>query len=246
MNLQTWQTIWQFSILAGIIITAFGGFSSYLTGNNIDKEKDIKIDDLLLGNKKLQKNNEELKKNLKEIKKINEEIKKRIRILDGILTPDNKPTPVNSMCTDIPNNAIMFFLGNSLAYTRTFPHTIIEVGGQPLLVIDKQNENITVSAKFFSADGNIVAELKDNRFFINPNNYFRIERPDEHTLIVYDQQGNQNINIHFLNQNSIKLLGQFHLPNRPPIIISEEFYRYGGMQMSGVCFGDNGVDIGIQ
>lgn len=164
----------------------------------------------------------------------------------GILTPDNKPTPDHPICKNIPPNAIALFFGNSVAYTSTFPHTIIEVGGQPLLVIDKQKENITISAKFFSEDGKIVAELKENEFFVNPNNYFRIEKPSSHILIVYDQKGNQTLNMHFLNPSVIKLLGQFYLPNRPPIIINEEWQTFGGLKMSGNCFGENRADIGIK
>jgi len=164
----------------------------------------------------------------------------------GIITPDNKSTPNTPICQNIPSNAITLFFGNSVAYTSTFPHTVIEVGGQPLLVINKQNKNIIISAKFFSEDGKIVAELKENKFFINPNNYFRIEKPNDHILIVYDQQGNQSLNINFLNSSVIKLLGRFYLPNRPPIIINEDWQIYGGLQMSGNCFGENRVDIGLQ
>lgn len=164
----------------------------------------------------------------------------------GILTPDNKPIPDNPICKNIPSNAIALFFGNSVAYTSTFPHTVIEVGGQPLLIIDKQKENITITAKFFSNDGRVIAELKENQFFINPNNYFRIERPNDHILIVYDQQGNQTLNVHFLNSSVIKLLGRFYLPNRPPIIINEDWQTYGGLRMSGNCFGENRVDIGIK
>ena len=164
----------------------------------------------------------------------------------GILMPDNKPTPSSAICKNIPTDAIALFFGNSVAYTSTFPHTIIEVGDQPVLIIDKQGENITISAKFFSDDGRIVAELKRNQFFINPNNYFRIEKPNDHILIVYDQQNNQILNVHFLNSSVIKMLGRFYLPNRPPIIIDEDWQTFGGLRMSGNCFGENKVDIGIK
>jgi len=164
----------------------------------------------------------------------------------GILTPDSKPMPENHACHKIPDKAIALFFGNSVAYTSTFPHTIIEVGGQPLLSIDKKNENITISAKFFSSNNRIVAELKENEFYINPNNYFRIEKPNEHSLIVYDQQGDKILNVHFINSSAIKILGRFYLPNRSPIIIDEDIQSYGGLKMSGNCFGENGVDIGIK
>jgi len=138
------------------------------------------------------------------------------------------------------------FFGNSVAYTNTFPHTVIEVKDEQLLVINKEKEKITISAKFFSRDGKIVAQLKDNTFYINPNNYFRIERPNDHKLILYDQETTQILNVEYMNPSVIKLLGTFYLPNRPPLIIGEDWQTFGGLKMSGNCFGNNRVDIHLE
>jgi len=165
--------------------------------------------------------------------------------LSGILTPDDKTTPSNA-CGDIPSNALSLFFGNSVAYTNTFPHTVIEVKDEQLLVINKEKEKITISAKFFSRDGKIVAQLKDNTFYINPNNYFRIERPNDHKLILYDQETTQILNVEYMNPSVIKLLGTFYLPNRPPLIIGEDWQTFGGLKMSGNCFGNNRVDIHLE
>jgi len=160
------------------------------------------------------------------------------------LIPANKPTPPNA-CGTIPPKAIALLLGSSAAYNSSFPHTVIEVSNQPLLIINKKGDRITISAKFFSRDNRIVGELKDNQFYINPNNYFRIERPDEHSLIVYDQENNRTIDVEFLNPSAIRLLGRFYLPDRPPIIIEEDSLILGGLKMSRHCFGENRVDIGL-
>lgn len=163
----------------------------------------------------------------------------------GKLTPDKKPLPPNA-CTTVPPNAIALFLGNSVAYTSSFPHSVIEVGNEKLLTINKKGTKIIISARFFSRDNRIVGELKDNQFYINPNNYFRIEKPNEHSLIVYDQEGNQAINVEFLNPSAIKLLGRFYLPKRSPIIIEEELLTLGSNKISKFCFGNSHVDIKIE
>lgn len=168
----------------------------------------------------------------------------RIPETSGFLLPGSTRLPEGR--AQIPEGAIAIFLGNSLAYTTSFPHTVIEVGGVPVLVIDKSKEGIAIFAKLFSEDGRIVAELKDNQFYVNPNNYFRIERPNDHALIVYDQRGQQALNVEFLNPFAIKLLGKFYFPHRQPIIIEEEWMSYGGIRMSNNIFGGNRVDIGIQ
>jgi hypothetical protein len=176
------------------------------------------------------------------------DIKKAIQETDqtsGVLVPDNKPIPANLACKEqIPAGDLILILGNSVAFTNTFPHTVIEIENQPLLVVDKQRNSITIMARFFSDDGRIVAELKGNKFFVNPNNYFRIERPSKHVLTVYDQRGNQALSVEFLNPSTIKLLGRFYyLPNRPPIIINEGFQDIGRGRFSGNCFGRNRVDF---
>jgi len=168
----------------------------------------------------------------------------RIPETSGVLSPGTRQLPKGRV--QLPEGAMAIFLGNSIAYTTSFPHTVIEVGGDPVLVIDKTEAGIVIFAKMFSEDGRIVAELKQNHFHVNPNNYFRIERPNDHSLIVYDQRGQQALNVEFLNRFAIKLLGRFYFPPRPPIIIEEEWMSYGGMRMSNNTFGENRVDIGIQ
>jgi hypothetical protein len=168
----------------------------------------------------------------------------RIPETSGLLLPGTKR--LSEGRAQIPEGAIALLLGNSLAYTTSFPHTVIEIGGVPALVIDKNKAGIAIFAKLFSEDGRIIAELKDNQFYVNPNNYFRIERPNDHDLIVYDQRGQQVLNVEFLNPSAIKLLGKFYFPPRPPIIIEEEWMSYGGISTSNNTFGENRVDIGIQ
>jgi hypothetical protein len=163
--------------------------------------------------------------------------------LSGILIPDNKPTP--AIDRKIPEDAFAILLGNTIAYTKSFPHTVIQIKKQNLLVINKQKDRITITANFYSRDGKIVAGLVDNRFDINPNNYYRIERPNYHTLIVYDQEANQMLNVEYINPSAIKLLGKFYIPNRPPVIINENWLEFSGNRFSKFYFGENKVDIHI-
>jgi hypothetical protein len=216
-----------------------------LLGQN--KQQLSQNDQLLSQNGQLQKDNVQLQSDITKIKQINEELEKRIRPLSGVLTPDNKPTPKTPNGVLIPTDAIALFFGNSFAYTNSFPHTIIEVGTEPLIVINKQGNIITLTAKLFSEDGKVVAELKENQFNINPNNYFRLERPNAHTLVIYDQKGNESLNVNFINPKVIKLTGRFYLPNHPPIVITEEYQIFGNnMKMSNSSFGQNRVDIHLE
>jgi hypothetical protein len=108
--------------------------------------------------------------------------------MSGVLLPGNEPTP-SSSCRKVPSDVMMLFLGNSVVFNKGFPHAVLTVHGQTVLSMRKLDKGITVSAKVFSADGRIIAEIKDNEFFINPNNIFRREFPDKSTLVVYDHLG---------------------------------------------------------
>jgi len=156
----------------------------------------------------------------------------------GVLFPDNKAMTSDHPCKDmVSKDDFILLLGNSASFSNTFPYIVILVRDQPMLTIDRKGNKISISGKFFSRDGRIVAELKENRFYVNPNNYFRIESPNRHVLVVYDQQGNQALNLHYLNASTVKLLGRFYFPNRPPIIINEEFLSIGGLELSDNCMG---------
>lgn len=149
-------------------------------------------------------------------------------------------------CPQVPRNAVALHFGNSTSYTTDFPHTVLAIGGKSVLSLDRKDGSLTVSAKILSEDMRIIAELRENRFYINPNNYFRRERPDPHTLVVYDQQGRQVLNVRYMNKRSIKILGSFHSPGRPSIVIQEDHQVIGGLMMSRNCFGNNRVDISIE
>lgn len=157
----------------------------------------------------------------------------------GSLVPGSMPTPTNLPCRGYPFSPddMIVIYGNSVSFSNAFPSTIIKVGNERLLSYDKQNGKVTLNGRFFSDDGKIVAELRNNRFDINPNNYFRIDRPNKHQLIVYDQKGNEAINVNYINSSAIKILGRFNLPYGPPIILSEDGMKRGGEIMSGNCSG---------
>ena len=151
----------------------------------------------------------------------------------GVLVPADKPMPPNPCDGLAPANAFFIFLGNSASFTIRFPHTVIRIGNDNILTVDKKGDQISVSARVFSRDGRIVAAIKDNEFFINPNNYFRRERPDRHTLVVFDQMNQKVLDVEYLNSRGVRFLGVFNHPNRRVVISSTE-----GIFRNTICTGE--------
>src|SRR5713226_8562483 len=148
----------------------------------------------------------------------------------GLLRPANRPMPPNP-CGEIPETALAIFLGRCAAYSSASPHTVISIRGDNVLSFRRVNDGIAVSARIFSSDGRIVAEIRDNEFFINPNNFFRRERPDDHSLTVFDQENNRVLDVFYLNSRAIRFSGIINHPAHRVVISDEE-----GLFRNTICF----------
>ena len=162
----------------------------------------------------------------------------------GLLYSATEPTPPTP-CQNIPKEALILVLGSSASYTTALHHTVLRVAGEDLLSIRRKNECIAVSAKIYSADRQIVAEIIDNNFRINPSNYFRREQPDHHSFAIFDQQGERVLFVRHLNYSAIKILGTFHTARGIVKISEEEVFVPGRDRLSRFCFGNGVVSIQV-
>lgn len=162
----------------------------------------------------------------------------------GLLRPASEPTPPTP-CSSIPKDAIILLLGDSASWTTASHHTVLKVDGEDLLSIDRKNSGIAVSAKIYSRDRKLVAEIIDNEFNINPSNYFRRERPDRHTLVVFDQQGQRVLYVRHINSSAIKVLGTFYSARNIVRINENEVMLPNNTRLSRFCFGNNMVSIAV-
>lgn len=166
----------------------------------------------------------------------------------GTLRPANDPDPpLPPGCIKAQPESIGIFYGGSVAFTPYEQITIIEVAGERLLWLNRTDKGrLSISAKIFSEDSRIVAEIADNNFTINPNNFFRRERPDKSTLVVYDQKNNQVLHVRYLNPLAIKVTGIFRYRNHFPVIVSENNLRVGGVTFTEVCTNGSGTVYSAQ
>lgn len=136
----------------------------------------------------------------------------------GLLSPANELIPKNP-CGTIPKEATLVFLGNSASYAESsFPQTIVQIGQDKMLTVDKIDGGIVINATLYSSDKKVIVQLRNNEFFINPNNFFRKERPDRHSLIVFDQHGVEVLNVRFLNEKAIRFSGLIRHPHMDLLI----------------------------
>ncbi len=156
----------------------------------------------------------------------------------GFLLPANDVNPLNP-CEEIPEDAILIYLGNSLAYVEGDSSTIIGLGSESTLSFKRTPEGISINAILRDKDGRGIVVIENNEFIINRNNFWYRRRPDIHTLEVYDQFNQRALYVRYLNEGAIKIVGDFYAQNTsmPPILIREDKQSFGRFQASADCIG---------
>ncbi len=164
-----------------------------------------------------------------------------VEALKGLLVPADEPDPpLPESCYrvhPVPPDALRVYLGGNAGYTTSDQVTVLSVRGTDLLDLRRTPNGLAINAKTFSEDGKIIAEIIDNRFYINPNNFFRMEKPDSHSIIVYDTHDRKVLDVRYVNSHSVKVLGIFQVPGTLPVIIDEYQLSFGGFHSTGSCYG---------
>lgn len=163
-----------------------------------------------------------------------------VEALKGLMLPGNEPDPPGPCSPVAPPNAIKAFLGDSLAYKSADQMTVLTIKGIDVLELRRTSNGVAILAKVFSEDGRVVAQVVDNRLYVNPGNFFRIIHPDSHSLTVYDLHERKVLAIRYINPQSVRVTGIFQLPERPPVVITDNEILLGTIRLSGVCVHDNG------
>jgi hypothetical protein len=136
----------------------------------------------------------------------------------GWLTPGGQPAPANNACQRFAPSRTQrdFFLvlgtsGILLPYRGSWQKAAaLRACGHDLLWVERKGDELAVDADIY--DGRILAQLRGGEFRLNPNNMFRRERPDRHTLVVYDQMGRERLRVRYNNARSVTLTGIFEYP----------------------------------
>jgi len=148
--------------------------------------------------------------------------RQRLSRLSDFLKPANDVTP-NWADKELPNDgSLKIFIGGCLlcAPSNSLTH-IARSCGRNLLDISCTKNGVALSGEFFDKDGKIVAVLETNAFTINPNNYFKMERPDRSTLLVRDQSNSEVLNVRWLNQYAISFCGVIRSPDGSRLVVSK-------------------------
>jgi hypothetical protein len=160
--------------------------------------------------------------------------------LSGLLIPGKLPSP--SREKDPPQKGFRVYLGKNVCeLTKARDIAVLKRNGLDLIRLRILPEGVYVSATVIREDGRIVAEIVNNEYSINPNNYFQSPiRTDKSTITVRDKGGNVALKASYLNENSFEILGTFELPGFPPLLVTPDKIELETNRLSGVTVTDPG------
>lgn len=90
---------------------------------------------------------------------------------------------------------------------------ILVVNGKPVFTATVKNNKLYVSIIIFDKHGDVVAQIENNNWIINKNNYFRIES-SKTELKVINQQNEIALHCTALPDGSVKVNGTFYIGGR--------------------------------
>ena len=156
---------------------------------------------------------------------------------NGWLIPANDELP-QSDCSPAANE-LALYMGTNASVSGKFPHTLIQYRGKDVLSIDRNDKNqIAVTVEVRGVDDKLIATIDKNNFNLTQNALQTHKpRPDRNTFVVYDEYGNQALNVRYLNPRAIRISGTLY---------------YGGHRIDlpirgtyDSCSHSNGVDMVI-
>lgn len=163
----------------------------------------------------------------------NELIQKETRagtpVYFGELVPGNEPGP--PLPPGSPANTVQLLLGDDLrVLSANSENYVFSKGGNSFLSIGVRNGLMRVSATVMDASNRYVVRILDNEFKANPEHAFNPKQPDKHSLVVRDGDGNEVLNLRFLNPRAMRIVGRFHLPghSEPVLILPLDGIRWPG------------------
>lgn len=171
--------------------------------------------------------------------------------LEGLLMPRSDSTPSNPCGAALPDSFLKLFIGGTaVAFPPTFPVNILEVEDDPQITLDKVGNRLTLNMKVFDSDpdSRIIATIEQNRFTVNPNNYFKIDFPPDHSMLsVTDQHNVEALKVDYVNERAMKISANLYFQTtkgRGFVLIDDSKMRIHvgdvlDIQVSGSCYVDS-------
>ena len=182
----------------------------------------------------------------------------------GLLVPANEPTPEIAYDTElealhpaaydslkhrhwaqdnlppgylkVPKNELVVLFGPLMISTPDADFSVLRLYGRNLVRLSRIGSGIAVSTDIFGEDGKIMAVVSSNRFQVSVKNAALFDRPDSHSLIVYDDKKHPVLSVRYINRQTLKITGDFRTEGKYPVLVNEKEIKFGSIVLGpGRC-----------
>lgn len=148
----------------------------------------------------------------------------------GYLIPGNEPGL--ELPGGVPENTITLLLGDNLAVltARSDGNYIFSREGEPFLSMAVGENGMLITTTVLDSTNSDIVKIIDNEFKASNERAFNPKQPDEYSLVVRDSEGIEVLNIRFLNPDTMRITGRFHIPgySDPLLILPAEGVVFPG------------------
>lgn len=116
------------------------------------------------------------------------------------------------------------------------PITLIRIHGKDAIVLDRDDDGaLVLIVDVRDKNDNLIVRLDRHEFRVNPNNYFKVERPrhSRSELIVTGQDGSRVIDALYANENVFSLTGRLFVDGQ--LFDFSTGIDNAELKMHGVC-----------
>jgi hypothetical protein len=154
----------------------------------------------------------------------------------GTLSPAGDAPPPQNECVRVHPDAHFFvFFGNSIFVVNRFPTVLVKIDGRSYFSISQlPSGSVTLNVDIVDQEGKIIASIDGNNFRVNPNNIFDKKRPDESTLIVYDQFKTVVLSVRLDSSRYMTVSGSLNYKNRF-MLLPDGSTVIGGLKAENNC-----------
>ena len=165
---------------------------------------------------------------------------------DVFIVGNENATKNNACMNEHEGAELVVHFGTFTSIVTSFPHTFVEIGGQPLVSVKKNlSGDILFSADIFDANGYIMASIKDNELHVNRNSVFYAESKNKHSVDVFDNKNVKILSFDYMNRREISLIGSLYYG--PGMIVDDKaLHLPGGNTFFSTCSFNAGKEIVIR
>ena len=131
------------------------------------------------------------------------------------------------------DHLLMIFGSDGVVGRGDGPFTPISAGSCPALTFRRKNGGLLIDSFGYDSDNNVIYRIRQNVFEQVLRGFLREVHPDESSLKIVDELGQETLAIQYLNRDTVKISGTFRCGDTRPVIVGASLVRIGKTPVGG-------------